>query len=121
MPSFFSGAFRYVRLLLLVYTYQKRNLTVPRVFKQTVDRCPDRTALIFEDKRWTFLDLEDYSNRVAHYFLRLGYKPGDCIALFMENRFGVFLTKLLSQGPTKIGCFHFSDQSTWASGWDAPR
>ena len=62
------------------------NLTVPRVFRRTVERCPDRTALIFEDKRWTFLDLEDYSNRVAHFFLGLGYKPGDCIALFMENR-----------------------------------
>ena len=66
--------------------YRKMNLTVPRVFRRTVDRCPDRTALIFEDRRWTFLDLEDYSNRVAHFFLGLGYKPGDCIALFMENR-----------------------------------
>ena len=80
------GAYRYVKLLLLITFYRYRNLTVPRVFRRTVERCPNRTALIFEDKRWTFLDLEDYSNRVAHFFLGLGYKPGDCIALFMENR-----------------------------------
>ena len=41
---------------------------------------------IFEGQAWTFKDLEDYSNRVANYFLRAGYKPGQCIALFMENR-----------------------------------
>ena len=87
IPStFHRGAYRYVKLLLLVTSYQRRNLTVPRVFRRTVERCPDRTALIFEDKRWTFLDLEDYSNRVANFFLRLGYKPGECVALFMENR-----------------------------------
>ena len=86
MNPFRRGAYRYVKLLLLITIYRWRNLTVPRVFKRTVDRCPDRTALIFEDKRWTFLDLEDYSNRVAHFFLGLGYKPGDCVALFMENR-----------------------------------
>lgn len=80
------GAFRYIRLLSLVYYYQKLNLTVPQAFAKTVNRHENKTAIIFEDKAWTFKDLEDYSNRVANYFLRAGYKPGQCIALFMENR-----------------------------------
>jgi len=80
------GAFRYIRLLLLVYYYQKLNLTVPQAFAKTVKRHESKTAIIFEGEEWTFKDLEDYSNRVANYFLRAGYKPGQCVALFMENR-----------------------------------
>ena len=85
LPNF-RGAFRYIRLLLLVYYYQKLNLTVPQAFAKTVKSHENKTAIIFEDQAWTFKDLEEYSNRVANYFLRAGYKPGQCIALFMENR-----------------------------------
>ena len=115
------GAFRYIRLLCLVYYYQKLNLTVSQAFRlylctvlstvffkaynilsfsRTVKRHPHKAALIFEDQVWSFQDLEEYSNRVAHFFLRSGYKPGQCVALFMENRIefvGIWL------GCTKIG------------------
>ena len=60
-------------------------MTVPRAFRATVQRHPHRTCLIHEDKKWTFLDLEEFSNRVAHHFLRRGFKSGDCVALFMHN------------------------------------
>ena len=30
--------------------------------------------------------VEDYSNKVANYFSAQGYKKGDSVALFMENR-----------------------------------
>lgn len=86
LPRDARGAFRYLRLLSLVYYYQKCNLTVPQVFKKTAKKFGKRTCLIFEDTRWSFEDLEQYSNRVANYFLREGFKPGDCVALFMENR-----------------------------------
>ena len=61
-------------------------MTVPQAFSRTVSRHGKKAALIFEDQMWTFRDLETYSNRVANYFLRKGYKPGQCVALFMENR-----------------------------------
>ena len=80
------GAYRYLRLLGLMYYYQRLNLTVPRVFKQTVARHGSRRCLVHLDKSWTFRDLEEYSNRVANFFLREGYRPGDCVALQMHNR-----------------------------------
>jgi len=80
------GAYRYIRLLILVYYYQKCNITVPQAFARTVKKYENKAALIFEDQTWTFRDLENYSNRVANYFLRAGYKPGQTVALFMENR-----------------------------------
>lgn len=82
----FRGAYRYIRLLILVYYYQKLNLTVPQAFARTVKSHKEKTAIIFEDRKWTFQELEEYSNRAANFFLRAGYKPGQCVALFMENR-----------------------------------
>ena len=34
------------------------------------------------------LQMESLSNRIANYFLQRGYKKGDAVALFMENRPG---------------------------------
>ena len=50
-----------------------------------VDKYRERKCLIFEDKSWTFDDLEQYSNRVASVLINAGMKKGDCIALFMNN------------------------------------
>ena len=46
---------------------------------------PQKTAFIFEHKRWTFQDVEDYSNRIANYFKSQGYKKGDTLALFLDS------------------------------------
>ena len=37
------------------------------------------------DEVWTFNDVNRMSNKVAHYFLSLGYSKGDAVAIFMEN------------------------------------
>ena len=44
--------------------------------------------------------VEEYSNRVANYFLSLGCKKGDSVAFFMENRPEYIATWL---GLAKIG------------------
>ena len=72
--NIFRGAFRYLKLLFVVYMYQKRNITVSKAFAATVAKNRTKTCLIFEDTSWSFQDLEDYSNRVGNYFLDLGYK-----------------------------------------------
>ena len=46
------------------------------------------------------LQVEDYSNMVANYFLGRGYKKGDSVALFMINRPEWVITWL---GLVKIG------------------
>ena len=48
------GAWRYLQLLVLVYVYQKRNLTVSQVFQRTVRKHPDKVCMYFEDEKWTF-------------------------------------------------------------------
>ena len=40
----------------------------------------------FEDQKWTFSQIDEFSNRVANIFLEYGYHPGEEVALFMDNR-----------------------------------
>ncbi|MDP3404132.1 MAG: long-chain-acyl-CoA synthetase [Brevundimonas sp.] len=51
-----------------------------------VDRHPSRTAILFEDERWTYGDLEQRANRYAAWARAEGIAPGSTVALFMENR-----------------------------------
>ena len=66
--------------------HQHSNRTVVDFFQASLTRNPKKTALLFEGKRWTFQEVEDYSNRIANYFESCGYEKGDVIALFMESR-----------------------------------
>jgi acyl-CoA synthetase (AMP-forming)/AMP-acid ligase II len=51
-------------------------------FAQTI---PDKIALYFEDKSWTWKEFNEESNRYANFFLEKGLNSGDRIALVMEN------------------------------------
>ena len=55
---------------------ERHNLTVPKMFTQTVKRCPNKVMFHFEDTKSTFQQIEDYSNQVANYFHNLGYSKG---------------------------------------------
>uniref|UniRef100_A0A8C4IK34 Arachidonate--CoA ligase n=1 Tax=Dicentrarchus labrax TaxID=13489 RepID=A0A8C4IK34_DICLA len=88
----FSCSISAAGVLLQVKMNVKRHLreknTIPKIFAETVRRHGDKTALIFEGtgERWTFRQLDEYSNRVANLLLERGFKDGDVVALFMENR-----------------------------------
>uniref|UniRef100_A0A6Q2XKX4 Arachidonate--CoA ligase n=1 Tax=Esox lucius TaxID=8010 RepID=A0A6Q2XKX4_ESOLU len=79
-------------VLLKVKWNVKRHLrernTLPKIFAETVRRHGDKTALIFEGtgEKWSFRELDEYSNRVANLLLQRGFVEGDVVALFMENR-----------------------------------
>ncbi len=47
--------------------------------------CPDRTAIIFEGKRFTFSELNERVNRLANALVRMGVKKGDRVALLNVN------------------------------------
>lgn len=89
-----------IRLLLLVKKAEWRNLTVPKMFAATASTLPNKVMFYFKDETWTFGQVEDYSNRVANYFLSLRFQKGDCVAIFMENRPEYVATWL---GLAKIG------------------
>ena len=65
-----------IRLGFSLKKAEWQNLTVPKMFAQTVKRCPNKIIFHFEDTKWTFQQVEDYSNQVANYFHNLGYSKG---------------------------------------------
>jgi long-chain acyl-CoA synthetase len=46
---------------------------------------PDKTALIFEDKSFTYKQLDELAGRVANGLRELGIKKGDRVGLFLPN------------------------------------
>lgn len=46
---------------------------------------PQRQALVFEDRAYSYLELDRWVNRVANGFCALGLSKGDRIALFLPN------------------------------------
>jgi len=47
--------------------------------------CPDKTAIVFEDKRYTFAQLNERVNRLANGLVKLGAKKGAVIAFLQVN------------------------------------
>ncbi|MFC2018481.1 class I adenylate-forming enzyme family protein [Chloroflexota bacterium] len=47
--------------------------------------CPDHTAIIFEEKRYTFSQLSERINRLANALLGRGVEPGDRVAVLQVN------------------------------------
>jgi acyl-CoA synthetase (AMP-forming)/AMP-acid ligase II len=47
--------------------------------------CPDKTAIVFEDKRYTFAELNQRVNQLAHSLIKLGAGKGAVIAFLQVN------------------------------------
>lgn len=57
-------------------------------------RTPEREALRFQDRRWTYLELERESNRLSNYLIYLGIKKEGIIALHMDRSPKVIIAML---------------------------
>ncbi|XP_074836258.1 long-chain fatty acid transport protein 1 isoform X3 [Carettochelys insculpta] len=68
--------------------HQRAKNTIPKIFQDVVCKHPHKVALIYEanDEKWTFQQLDEYSNAVANFFYDQGFRLGDVIAIFMESR-----------------------------------
>ena len=56
--------------------------TIIELFEQNVKSNPSKTALVFRDKKLSFIELNEQANRLAHYLLKKGIKPGGLVPLF---------------------------------------
>jgi 3-oxocholest-4-en-26-oate---CoA ligase len=55
------------------------------LIEQTCDAVPDRLAMITEQRRLTYRELDRRANRLAHHFRSAGLGPGDMIGLHLHN------------------------------------
>jgi tyrocidine synthetase-3 len=61
------------------------NKPIQAVFEQQVIKSPYRVALVYQNKQWTYLELNQRANRVARALRRQGIQPNDCVGLYMER------------------------------------
>ncbi|EFN85194.1 Long-chain fatty acid transport protein 1 [Harpegnathos saltator] len=80
------GAYRFFRVNIQLWWWEKREYTVARVFSQYATANPEKVAYIFEDKEWKYKELEQFSNRIGRYFRTRAFSRNDSIALVMEGR-----------------------------------
>jgi fatty-acyl-CoA synthase len=56
------------------------------VFEIVANKVPDRVALIAGDRRLTYAELDERTNRVANYLRDIGVKPGQHVGIYAYNR-----------------------------------
>lgn len=67
------------------YVYPE-DKTLQELFEEQVEKTPDSVALVFEDKKLSYRDLNARANELAHYLrAHYGINSGDLIALFLHR------------------------------------
>ncbi|MBQ9894376.1 MAG: amino acid adenylation domain-containing protein [Ruminococcus sp.] len=62
-----------------------RDKTVAELFEEQVKKTPDNIALVFEDKKLTYSELNSRANSLAHKLRELGVKPDDFVAIIADR------------------------------------
>ena len=60
-------------------------VTIADEFEEAADKHADRAAFVFEGETTTYRQFDERANRVANWALAQGFKPGDSVALILEN------------------------------------
>ena len=60
-------------------------VSIPAVFAAQVARTPEAVAVTCEGRSWTYRELEEAANRLAHLLAGQGAGPGQCVALLLER------------------------------------
>ncbi|ORB13007.1 non-ribosomal peptide synthetase, partial [Mycolicibacterium moriokaense] len=59
--------------------------SIPEVFAAQVDRDPAAVALTFEDRSWSYRELDETANRLAHLLADFGARPGESVAIVLPR------------------------------------
>jgi len=62
------------------------NMSFGNLLDYNAEHYGNRPALLYEDIKYTYKELNEWTNRYANFFLSIGLKKGDVINVFLENR-----------------------------------
>lgn len=65
-------------------TYAK-DKTLVNLFRAQVDKNAEKTALVFEDKRMTYLELNENANKLAHYLVENGVGSDKVVGVMLKR------------------------------------
>lgn len=75
----------------LLLDWPSRNCTIPGLFEQHALVKPNAPALLLDDGQLTYAELNERSNRLAHFLLHNGVTRGDLVGLCMERSADVLI------------------------------
>ena len=55
-------------------------------FEKAVKHNPHGMALLFEEQKFSYQALNEWANQIGHFYLSIGARKGDVIAVMVENR-----------------------------------
>src|SRR4029077_6170375 len=68
-----------------VLTQPTTSVSVPVLFAAQVARTPEAVALVSGEGSWTYREVEEAANRLAHLLAGHGVGPGGCVALLFSR------------------------------------
>ena len=78
-----------------------RKSTIVDLFRQRAAEFPEHTAVIYEERSYTYAQVEEMSDRLAAYLARQGLGRGDRVAVFIPRSEYMVIVSL---GVLKAGC-----------------
>ncbi|MBB4367216.1 amino acid adenylation domain-containing protein, partial [Bradyrhizobium sp. CIR18] len=67
---------------------------IHELFETQVHKAPDAVAVVCEDERLSYGELNAKANRLAHHLIALGVKPGDRIATVLDRSVALLVAQL---------------------------
>ena len=61
------------------------SVSIPALFAAQVTRTPEAVALTCGERSWTYRELDEAANRLAHLLAGYGARPGACVALLFSR------------------------------------
>ncbi|MCI9246936.1 MAG: amino acid adenylation domain-containing protein, partial [Clostridia bacterium] len=68
--------------------------TIVDLFEEQVEKTPDNIAIVFEDKKLTYQELNERANQLARYLKKLDVKTGDIISVLFDRSLEMILSIL---------------------------
>lgn len=84
-PRDFHALYCYIKILLLTRKFTKKNWSMPDIFHEMVLKHPKKDCFLFEDEKWSFLQVEEYSLRVSAVLKSKNIKRGDTVGVMIGN------------------------------------
>jgi amino acid adenylation domain-containing protein len=65
--------------------YPLESTTLQGLVEASVDRNPERVALVDGEREWTFEELDERANKLAHWLREQGVEADQCVGVMMER------------------------------------
>ncbi|NOQ25781.1 MAG: amino acid adenylation domain-containing protein, partial [Bacteroidales bacterium] len=64
-----------------------KDKTIHQLFEEQVEKTPGKLALEYENKTFTYQELNEKSNQIAHYLIEKGLKKEDIVGIVLESSY----------------------------------